>query len=769
MRKNSKKIIAIGSVLLVLIGVIGLTYAYFAVGGTQEDLNSFTSGCFSISLENESDSISLDLAEPITDMEGLKGDAYTFTVRNNCNEDATYVVNLESLNENETSLAEEFVKVSLSSDTMDNVISILANNQEVTPEIEGAYESHNLYIGTLGPNEEKSFELKLWLDYDATVEAANKTFLSKVNVIATTNVEDPELPEATFALNNGNLEGTPTGEVTEALYCLSSDQVCTPTEQAQISDGKIVVEWPIIQEEQFACVQITNANGSRVICSNAYSDINPPSDPLMAFNDNYDVVLSGSVDDQSEVTYYYSLDGIDYTEGNTISLASTSTVYAYAADASGNRSNIIQRTVTINDAQNDTPDDKFYCSYTGQHYDTQSEATNACRQTVDNSYTGSTRYYCSHNGAYQTSPTCSQSSTYQGTPVYYCDTSGTYQSSSSCSYTTNATSRTTYTCPDGSTSSSSSCSATFSTTHHYTVPCSGGTSASYGFVTTSTTYPSSCSSSSGTCSSSSHVGNTRVTCAGPTYSCSTGTLNGSVCNVSTIIRSYTGSNASTQCQNNCSYACLSVSSTRYDCVTVRQVAATRTYTRRVQTCRQTSSGSSGTYGTPEFVNTTQTNGGACPSGYTRTGTSDGNNTCTSITGSCSSSSSCTRSWTAYCSATATANTTYSCSSGTLSGSRCYHYYTGDRYYRCGNRYQTGSTCSSTSTYTGSTRYYCSHNGTYQTSSLCENTSTTNHDTANRFYCSITNQYYNTENEAQAACTNVCSRGDYHNNRCYQMS
>lgn len=32
MRKNSKKIIAIGSVLLVLIGVIGLTYAYFAVG-----------------------------------------------------------------------------------------------------------------------------------------------------------------------------------------------------------------------------------------------------------------------------------------------------------------------------------------------------------------------------------------------------------------------------------------------------------------------------------------------------------------------------------------------------------------------------------------------------------------------------------------------------------------------------------------------------------------------------------------------------------------
>lgn len=122
MRKGSKKIIAITVVLLILIGVIGVTYAYFAVGGTQEGMNSFTSGCFSISLENESDSIALDLAEPTLDVEGLQGDSYTFTVRNNCNEDATYVVNLESINETENSLAEEFVKVSLASDTMSNVI-----------------------------------------------------------------------------------------------------------------------------------------------------------------------------------------------------------------------------------------------------------------------------------------------------------------------------------------------------------------------------------------------------------------------------------------------------------------------------------------------------------------------------------------------------------------------------------------------------------------------------------------------------------------------
>ena len=197
-------------------------------------------------------------------------------------------------------------------------------------------------------------------------------------MIATTNVENPNIPEIKFALDSGNIVGDITGEATEALYCLTTDQACTPTEPVTINDDKIELEWPANQEDQFICVQLNGANGnSGIFCSNPYSDINPPSEPLIAFDDNYNIVLSGSTDDQSEVTYYYSLDGNDYTIGDTITLDNSSEIYAYAADASGNKSNVVKNTLTINNAVNETPDHKYYCSYNDKYYDTQTEATNA--------------------------------------------------------------------------------------------------------------------------------------------------------------------------------------------------------------------------------------------------------------------------------------------------------------------------------------------------------------------------------------------------------
>ena len=764
---HHKKFVVIGIVLIVLIGVIGLTYAYFVVGGTQEGMNSFTSGCFSISLENESESITLDLAEPTLDVDGLQGDTYSFTVKNNCNEPATYVINLESLNESETSLAEEFLKVSLSSETMDNVISLLADNPEMTPEIEGGYESHNLYIGTLDANASKSFGFKLWLDYDATVEAANKTYLSKINVIATTNVEDPKLPEIKFELDSGNIVGHITGEATDALYCLSTDQTCTPTESIPINDGKIQMEWPQSMEEQFMCVQLTNdSKNSSIYCSNPYSDINPPSDPLIAFDDNYNIVLSGSTDDQSEVTYYYSLDGNDYTMGDTITLDNSSEIYAYAADASGNKSNVVKKTLTINNAVNETPDHKYYCSYNGKYYDTQTEATNACKETVDASYTGSTRYYCSHNGTYQTSSTCSNTyqTSYTGSTRYYCSHNGSYQSSSVCSYSytttytgsaiyncggsyqssstctssTAASTRTYYSCPNGSTSSSSTCSAAN--------------------ITTVQGYTCSCTTSSGY------------------YYCSSGTRNGSKCNHS---RTYA---TSALCRANCPGVCAGTDTGGGTGTTYCSWTTNATWVSGTTTCsgfRCTSNCDSNK---------------SCPSGYTKgTATSSG-----SCGGSCSYGQTCSVTWTAPCTATGTRQTEYYCTSGTLSGSRCITTYTGTRYYQCDNgsiqssstcygtatnnytgdryyrcndgTYQTGSTCYTTTTdnYNGERRYYCSHTGKYQTSSLCSNTSIVDHDTNNKYYCSVTNKYYDTESEAQSACSNICSVGKFHNNKCYDL-
>ena len=161
MNKKAKISLLVGGLLIVLGGVIGITYSFFSTGGIQDTANTFTSGCLNITLTSTSNSISMNNTYPITDIEGLDKTSYDFTITNTCSSVANYEINLESISKQANSLNADYIKVSLSSDTNDNVISTLSSNTSVTPTIDGAYESYNLYTGTLSGNETKTYHLKL--------------------------------------------------------------------------------------------------------------------------------------------------------------------------------------------------------------------------------------------------------------------------------------------------------------------------------------------------------------------------------------------------------------------------------------------------------------------------------------------------------------------------------------------------------------------------------------------------------------------------------
>ena len=119
-----KRIIILVVSLIAITGIIvGVSYAFFSVGGSQEQANTFTSGCLSIKLTNESSAIHLTNTYPITDIEGLEGASYDFTIKNTCTTETNYSINLESLNKQTNSLSADYIKVALSSDTVDHVIS----------------------------------------------------------------------------------------------------------------------------------------------------------------------------------------------------------------------------------------------------------------------------------------------------------------------------------------------------------------------------------------------------------------------------------------------------------------------------------------------------------------------------------------------------------------------------------------------------------------------------------------------------------------------
>ena len=120
-----------------------------------------------------------------------------------------------------------------------------------------------------------------------------------------------------------------------------------------------------------------------------------PTNPTLAFDSTYNVVISGSTSENGDVEYYYSFDNITFTKGSVVSVNETSTIYAYSKDIKKRKSDVVSKTVTI---------------------------SNSTKGTV------STAYYCSKNG--------------------------TYKTSSSCTYTYNATSKTEYVCSVGSYSAS---------------------------------------------------------------------------------------------------------------------------------------------------------------------------------------------------------------------------------------------------------------------------------------------------------------------------
>ena len=268
-----KRIIILIVSLMAITGIIvGVSYAFFSVGGSQEQANTFTSGCLNISLTSNSASINLTNTYPITDIEGLETTSYDFTIENTCNTATNYSINLESLNKQTNSLSADYIKVALSSDTVDNVISKLSSNTSVTPEIDGAYESYNLYTGTLKGKESKTYHLKLWIDYDATKEqAANKVYQSKINVIANPETTVVDTLEANFEIDGTTVTSTLIGGVTSASYCTTTNNICTPTTNVNISNNSYTVEVESKEENQMVCTKLDET--SKTICSNVIEGV----------------------------------------------------------------------------------------------------------------------------------------------------------------------------------------------------------------------------------------------------------------------------------------------------------------------------------------------------------------------------------------------------------------------------------------------------------------------------------------------------------------
>ena len=87
MKQRKKEYISILAVLVLIITIVGISYAAFTYTGTGKTLNTITTGAISMSYEESSNVISIDKALPTTDATGKKqlkaGEYFDFTVAGN--------------------------------------------------------------------------------------------------------------------------------------------------------------------------------------------------------------------------------------------------------------------------------------------------------------------------------------------------------------------------------------------------------------------------------------------------------------------------------------------------------------------------------------------------------------------------------------------------------------------------------------------------------------------------------------------------------------
>lgn len=167
--------------LITLFLVVGISYAYisFSVEGTKTNL--IKAGCLKFDF-TETAGLSLGNSSPMGDKSGLATSPYSFTITNVCSSSAYYETKLNLLSNSNVENVSK-VKVALGGDA--NVLPTLVSNLKQVELEEAQRDVLSTYLldtGYLGVDESKTFDLRMWIDYDAT--SFDGLFSSKIIIEA---------------------------------------------------------------------------------------------------------------------------------------------------------------------------------------------------------------------------------------------------------------------------------------------------------------------------------------------------------------------------------------------------------------------------------------------------------------------------------------------------------------------------------------------------------------------------------------------------------
>lgn len=208
LNNKRKKLKLYYGLLITVICIIGVSFAWFRLFLSQNEDNTLASRkCFSTTLTEDTSKIELTDAFPITDVKGLKQTPFTFTLKNNCSSYIKVYITIDSAYRESMSssyLKDDYIKVNISPKGTTKNQSAILGKQTLT-DIDSSTKGYIIIDTSLNANEEKSYDLRIWMDSAVTAEQGlNKAWAGKI-VVITIAAEYPKAPENWYSASNGEL------------------------------------------------------------------------------------------------------------------------------------------------------------------------------------------------------------------------------------------------------------------------------------------------------------------------------------------------------------------------------------------------------------------------------------------------------------------------------------------------------------------------------------------------------------------------------------
>ncbi len=250
--RDKKRVFMIGmSILLVLILVIGGTYAWFTLQLNGTKVNVLKAGTLSLILNDENSmGISQEKAVPMLDEVGETLDPYHFTLENHSDIASEYTIYLDDidLEADETRMNDSFVKYQLTKDGTKT--TALLNTIGVHP-------NRILDSGTISGNTTITYDLRLWIDSNTGNEAMGQVVRTKIRVVAT---QSEQL--ATSEPRNENILNIYRYDATSCLT--GEEETCVEIKQAPaVYESGTIVKYKVNDtEEKYFHVISDNEDGT---------------------------------------------------------------------------------------------------------------------------------------------------------------------------------------------------------------------------------------------------------------------------------------------------------------------------------------------------------------------------------------------------------------------------------------------------------------------------------------------------------------------------